>query len=382
MEGIFALVAEFDNDVRAERSSKGMRQKLENGFWTFPPPLGYRADRDSQRNKIIIFDPKSAAHVRWAFERFSTGLYTRQQVLREATARGLRTKKGKRVSAQTFEQTLRKPVYAGRIVAWGIDVRGRHEAIVDGQVFEKVQMVLNGRRPTLTPRPRNNEDFPLRNFVRCGECGEPLTGSWSTGRTKRYAYYHCQDSCTRVSKDDFEAEFIELLKILQPQAQYVAWFREVVLAVLRKKQGDTIETQAALERKLSELRSNRDKLETAFIYQKAIDLETYQRMKPALLSEITLAEMELREASLETIDAENIIEFALDVLINASNLWKTASLDLKQRLQQVLFPEGMEYTDGGYRTTATCMLFNGLEVYESEKEELVALPGIEPGFED
>ncbi len=72
----------------------------------------------------------------------------------------------------------------------------------------------------------------------------------------------------------------------------------------------------------------------------------------------------------------------MNVLLNASNLWKTASLDQKQRFQRVLFPEGVEYINGGYRTTATCMLFNGLEPQEAEKEELVALPGIEPGFED
>ncbi len=70
------------------------------------------------------------------------------------------------------------------------------------------------------------------------------------------------------------------------------------------------------------------------------------------------------------------------MLINASNLWKTASLDQKQRFQQVLFPEGLEYADGNYRTTATCMLFSGLEAQNAEKEDLVALSGIEPEFED
>src|SRR5664279_1800692 len=248
MEHIFAGLAEFDNNVRADRSTKGMRQKLENGYWTFPPPLGYLAGKDKQGNKSIVPDRDRAEHVRWAFERFSTGLYTRQQVLKAVTMRGLLTKRGRRVASQTFEQTLRKPVYAGRIVVecWQINVRGRHQAIVTEEVFDKVQMILKGRRPTITPRLRNNEDFPLRHFVRCGKCGEPLTGSWSTGRTKRYAYYHCQDRCTRASKVDFEAKFIGLLKKLQPHSEYVTLFREVILDVLRQKQSEASETQAAL----------------------------------------------------------------------------------------------------------------------------------------
>jgi len=378
MQGIFALVAEFDNDVRAERASKGMRQKLESGYWTFSPPLGYLAGKDKQGNKCLAPDPERAELIRWAFERFSTGIYARQRVLKEVTVRGLRTKKNKSVSPQTFEQVLRNPIYAGRIVAWDIDVQGRHQAIVGEEVFRKVQMILDGRRRTVAPRPRSNEDFPLRHFVRCGECGEPLTGSWSTGRTRKYAYYHCQDGCTRASKEIFESEFIDLLKTLQPRPEYVALFREVILDVLRAKQGDATEAQSALERKLRDLRNNRDKLEQALVFENVIDAETYQRMRTPLLADITLTEMELRDASLETIDAEEVVEFALDVLVNASNLWRTASLDEKQRFQQVLFPEGVDYIDGNYRTSATCMLFNGLETEGAGKEEMVGPAGIEP----
>ena len=68
MEHIFAGLAEFDNNVRADRSTKGMRQKLENGYWTFPPPLGYLAGKDKQGNKSIVPDRDRAEHVRWAFE--------------------------------------------------------------------------------------------------------------------------------------------------------------------------------------------------------------------------------------------------------------------------------------------------------------------------
>src|SRR5205807_10505133 len=126
----------------------------------------------------------------------------------------------KRVSNQTFEQTLRKPVYAGRIIVpvWHIDVVGRHEPIVSQEAFDKVQMILDGRRPKITPHVRNNEDFPLRQFVCCGNCGDPLTGSWSRSKTKkRYGYYHCQDGCTRVPRQTLESQFIDLLNQLNPK---------------------------------------------------------------------------------------------------------------------------------------------------------------------
>ena len=41
MEGVLAAFAQFDNDVRSERTRAGMRAALERGRWTFVPPLGY-----------------------------------------------------------------------------------------------------------------------------------------------------------------------------------------------------------------------------------------------------------------------------------------------------------------------------------------------------
>ncbi len=383
METIFAAVAQFDNDIRADRSSNGMRQKLENGYWTFPPPLGYIAGKDRQGNKSIVLDPERAELVRWAFERFSTGLHTRQQVLREVTIRGLRTKKGRPVSSQTFEQTLRKPVYAGRVVIpdWEIDVDGQHEAIVSREVFDKVQMVLEGIRPSITPRSRNNEKFPLRQLVRCGECGEHLTGSDSTSKTgRKYSYYHCQNKCTTVPKLEFESQFIELLTRLQPNPKYMRLYRAVVHDIWKSRQSDVEARKSALSRKLIALKEKRDKLEQRFIFDEAIDRDTYNRLRTDLLSEVTLTEMEIRDSNSDGLEIEAALDYAENMLVNASNFWKAAPLAQKQRFQQVLFPEGIEYANSGYRTTATCLLFNGLDEEQVGKEDLVALPGIEPGF--
>jgi hypothetical protein len=59
-----------------------------------------------------------------------------------------------------------------------------------------------------------------------------------------------------------------------------------------------------------------------------------------------------------------------------------ASLEQKQRLQQVFFPRGVQFQDGAYRTAETSMIFFELEEISTQKESMVALPGIEPGFED
>jgi site-specific DNA recombinase len=202
MEGIIASMAQFDNDVRSERTVAGMKARLERGGWTFPPPLGFIAARDANGRKNLIPDPQRAFLIAHAFELFSTGLYSKQQVLEKVSASGLTSKSGKHLSPQTFGQLLRKPIYSGvmEVPKWGVRCPSNAPALVSREIFDKVQALLDGWQPMVAPRQRNNPDFPLRSFVRCGRCERPLTASWSKGRNDRYGYYRCQNrTCKAVT---------------------------------------------------------------------------------------------------------------------------------------------------------------------------------------
>jgi len=54
-------------------------------------------------------------------------------------------------------------------------------------------------------------------------------------------------------------------------------------------------------------------------------------------------QMDRHATELEDIDVEGILAFAERVLPSASNLWVQASLNQKQRLQQLFFPEGVRF---------------------------------------
>ena len=99
-----------------------------------------------------------------------------------------------------------------------------------------------------------------------------------------------------------------------------------------------------------------------------------------LNEQITLAEIQEQDAKLEGYDVEGVLAFAEHVILNAARLWTEFSSDQKQRLQRVLFPEGVVFEDGKFRTCAMCALFKLLEMPEGEKSRLATLPGIEPGL--
>src|SRR2546427_7214025 len=67
MQNMLAAIAQFDNDVRAERTIAGMKAALERGRWTFDPPLGYRRAQDAMGGPTIAPDPDCGPLVRKAF---------------------------------------------------------------------------------------------------------------------------------------------------------------------------------------------------------------------------------------------------------------------------------------------------------------------------
>ena len=87
-------------------------------------------------------------------------------------------------------------------------------------------------------------------------------------------------------------------------------------------------------------------------------------------------------ARINELDVQNAVRFGEYVLMNAPRLWTESSLQPKQRLQQVFFPHGVQFENGCYRTEVTSRIFMALEADQADNNSLVALPGIEPGFED
>lgn len=306
----------------------------------------------------------------------------KQAVLKTVSDIGLRTTKGKKLSPQSFNNLLRHKVYTGwiEVTEWGERQRGDFSPIVSELVFEQVQALLAGKRPTVTPHLRNHPDFPLRNFVRCGKCGRPLTGNWSKGNTQRYAYYRCYKNCPGVNltKERLEQSFLAFLERLQPRREYLKLFKEAVLSVWHEKQAGAVTLTTSIESRLKTLADRRQTLQDAFIYEKRIDKTTYETQLDSLQEEMTLAEMELREAKLDESDVESVLKFAEYVMGNVARMWVEFSSDQKQRLQKVLFPEAVTWTGEEVKTDVTCGLFNLLREDSAEKTRMATLLGIEP----
>jgi hypothetical protein len=85
------------------------------------------------------------------------------------------------------------------------------------------------------------------------------------------------------------------------------------------------------------------------------------------------------EAGRGPVDELALLASSERILPRASELWVQASLDYKQRLQQVFFPEGVAFDGNRFnRTAATAPRFKYLAPSESADERMVSQEGIEP----
>jgi hypothetical protein len=78
-----------------------MKAALELGRWVFLAPLGYM-NAPRMLGKSLMPDPARAPLVRRAFEEYATGRFTKQQLLQQVTAWGLRNRRGQPLSSQAI----------------------------------------------------------------------------------------------------------------------------------------------------------------------------------------------------------------------------------------------------------------------------------------
>ena len=128
-----------------------------------PARIGYLNDRkmvDGREVAVISVDEDRAGLVEQAFDLFATGEHTITTITDLLEDMGLRTRAtpkrpSKRLSRSMVHRMLSDDYYIGVVTLNGVKRQGRHEALIDPEVFEQVQQVLKrtGQRRPLAQAP-------------------------------------------------------------------------------------------------------------------------------------------------------------------------------------------------------------------------------------
>jgi len=340
---------QYFSDALSEKMKDRMRAAVMAGRFPWPAPIGYLNDSKTRTGANLIPDPERAPHIRKAFELMATGNYKKTTVLKIVTEDGLRTRKGKKLSAQTFEETLKKPVYCGYIMASCLDapVKASHEPLVSEGLFRTVQDVLSGNRLSIAPKRRSNPEFPLKCFVRCSACGTPLTGGFATGKNKshKFRYYWCRQPGCRavfVRGEALEELFVEHLRALQPDEELVSDFLRTAEESWKQQRGDAEANAVKLKGQLEEQKRMKSELLRAKLRGEVTQAD-YAQANAELNAEGFLLAEKIAVNS-EDRSFGGFIRFGKAAMADFVKAWQRATGDQKSGVQTLVFQDGLLYS--------------------------------------
>jgi len=370
LEGMLSVFAEFDNNVRTERTKQGMLERLKEGVWVWRAPFGYyRPCKGSN----IAPEPEKSRYVRLGFEEYSKGIYTFQGIADFLNKRGARTERQKPISAQFIEKILKNPIYYGFIKQWG-GHKGAFEPIISEELFrecrpENIQSVHG------SPRSANNPLFPLRKLVCCKECGCSLTGSSSTGRSgKRYPYYHhSNNNCSSsksIAKDKLETEFKKHLSQITPGPEYEKLFKAIVVDIWKERYKKVDIENAKIQREITVLEAERQKIfnfhrsgrygDDDFIEQKAFVNERINQKRFSLKGKWD-----------EEFNMDEVLEYCFSFIRTTSKTWEKANYSTKIRFQKMIFENGVEFDGEKFGTTGLKQVYKINQHSRADKSLMV-----------
>jgi len=227
--------AQFEREIISERTRDKLSAARRKGKWIGGiPVLGYDVD---PRGGRLVVNEQEALRVREIFtlcEKARTLAASFTEVnagghkTKEWISQGGRRHEGKAFTMQLLSALLTNVLYKGSISHKGTIYPGEQEAIVEPDLWEKVNRTLALNRSSQAGRKHLKQEALLAAVARCGQCGAELKPTFTTRHGRRHVYYVCvrrREGCRQrpVASQDLESSLREHLeKILGPHPSTVA----------------------------------------------------------------------------------------------------------------------------------------------------------------
>ena len=372
---MMALIGEFERGTIAQNVKMGMIAKAKSGNWCGGRVLGYDLvpnnspeEEKKGKNKLKI-NEKEAEIVRFIFNEYSKGKGYKA-ITNQINKLGYKTKKGNDFSVGSIRDILTNPVYIGEIrynvrQNWSekrrrninpnpIRVKGKHEAIIDRELWDKVQLILESKKGK--PSRIYDGEYPLTGILRCPKCGAGMgisrtTNTLADGSKKRIAYYCCgnwknkgtsvcNSNTIRVDKAN-EYVFKKIEELVSNEAMIKA-----VVKNINKERKDKVKPAKRLlgdiDKELEKLDKRKRKIFEAY-EDDILTKEEFQTRKNELNEKIRILEEEkkpLLNTISEEVSEEIPYEFIKDILMNFSKILNSSvSREQQKKLLHMIISE-------------------------------------------
>ncbi len=390
IETMMSAIAQLDNEQKGARVKQAMITKALDGWLPTTCPVGYRNDKTTKR---IVKDEPYFSHLQECFRRF-LALYTITDLAAYLDSVGIKNRAGKPLPPKAVWHILNKSkFYAGKF-NWGDyphDIQGKHEPMITWEEHLQVQDKLHNKVRTTIKQDDPEQTFVLnfslsrgKGFIHCDECGNRLTHGRSRGNGGIYNYYYCNNSNCKaekksIIKEELEDMFTDLLSDITPTEEYFELFNELLNEEWHKSNENK---ETAFEQAKQRANALREQKRGLIIMRARgeIDLEDYEPELERIKKEIAAAEMQQSDNEIDFAELEKLLQNSKHFLTNLEPEYKSFSVRKRREMAEVIFPQGLTYSDGKFRTTQKSELFTLFDILEAgnmEEFNMVTLRRIE-----
>lgn len=360
MLGVLGSVGQWYLDNLRTEITKGKKERARQGFWNGRLTWGYTTPKklraklqqlgddykggsveqteysrqadlienvleecDNLNETTAVPCPFAAPGVRRAYELYATSVHSDQEVAKILFDEGYRVdgRKGNTIiSKDMIEDVLQNKFYIG-MTSYGRRVPGQkrewmpgnHKAIIDVDLFEKVQQVRKQRAARYSRGTRNQDKavYPLTSMLVCLECGTYYQGMVNGGRRyvdiarNRRIGRTCHSPLKSVKADTLEEEMKAFLLGLKVPSN---WY-QLVLA----DQEESLPDPNAVERQRKVIAERLERLKKLFVMGDVSESE-YLQMKQDLTHQLDALPV---DNGVTMLDIKNVVELLndLDVLL-------------------------------------------------------------------
>ena len=395
------LFSQFDNELRKDKVVNGMVENLRQGYWVAAPPFGYTNLNRKEKAKSHKYEiNKDGELLIEGFKLKVEGRLTNKEIVAKLR------RKGCTINYKNFIRSLSNPFYCGYVthaLIPGEIYRGYHPALVSEELFFAANRVISGEPRSGIAKQFKIEELPLKIFAKSeASDSSGITGSSDTadrpltGYIKKGIYYYKsrqKGKAVNVNAKHLNGLFIDELKRYEYDKKHSQKLREEISRLINEKLKDHLQEQTQTRKQLTELNSKIEKLELRYI-ESEISKELFEKYQSKYKADKAELEQKLSLKNIDSSNLEKIIDKGLSIAENISTVWTSSDFDDKQRLQSLVFPEGIIYNKqkDRVRTKRVNTLFapipqlvsflNGNEKSHSVKNgfnsHLVARTGFEP----
>lgn len=391
IQGVQALMAQHDNKLKSKRVSENMKRHASEGYRMHQAPYGLRNIRNELGRPTVEPIEPIASNISYILTEFAKGTFTKGQLLHEARRIGLTQRNKKQISYQYLDKLLNNPLYAGLEKSTFTDgqlIPSVFNGIVPEWVYYANQTLLESRKNNRTDGYKSiNPEYPLRRFLICDDCGQPIRGSASTGRGgKKYPRYHCTTKTCHSAfehPDGLNSAWVQRLGNLKPNEGRIRLIQTIIVRVYH----DEVKSMRFRRNKLRETIDalGEKKIDAA---EKVATGELTADEKVAIVARIKkqlgTMQNELNKLNRDIGTKEEAIDYAVNYIGDAARLWDKASPEMKQIFQRMVYPEGLPYNFrtkqfGTAKMSELYTLANIKKDPSMSEESLLVIPrGIEP----